>query len=192
MLDIPIYQAEITDENEGIFTISLVDYPAVQRNFVCFKEEKPIQKFAIQDEEQRIISGVVMIADTPIYRRDADGTEYYLVFSADTIRLMAEKMLFDNTQNQISIMHNGQLVDSVYLVELFIKDSSKGINPSYLDAPEGSLIATYKVRNDEVWKAIKSGELKGFSLEGIFSTEESEEELLKDIVSQLKKLRRIK
>ena len=192
---LPIYNAEITDEMEGIFAISLVDYPATQSNFVYFNEDKAIQKFSIQNEEQRIVSGVVMLANTPIYRRDANGAEYYILFSEETIRLMAEKMLKDNNQNQVDLYHNGEMIGSVNLLELFIKDSQKGIVPTYLeDVPDGSLVATYKVRDDKVWEAIKSGKLRGFSLAGIFgmSKEDSEEKDLQEILSQLKKLRKIK
>lgn len=192
---LPIFEALVEGVDEGIYTISLVDFPATQKNFVCFNENKAIQQFSIQDDEQHIVSGVVMSANTPIYRRNEDGFEYYLVYKPETIRLMAEKMLLDNAQNQIDILHNGQLIKGVNLVELFIKDSSKGINPSYLDdVPEGSLLASYKVRDNEIWEAIKSGKLNGFSLAGLFSIEkeDSEEKELQEILSQLKKLRKIK
>lgn len=192
---LPIFYAEITSEDEGIFAISLVDFPATQRNFLCFNEDKVIQTFSIQDEEERIVSGVVMSANTPIYRRDSNGFEYYLVFTPETIKLMAEKMLKDNTQNQVDIEHNGDLIGSVNLIELFIKDSSKGIVPTYMeDVPDGSLMATYKVRDEKIWEAIKSGELNGFSLAGLFSIkqEDSEEKDLQEILSQIKKLRKIK
>lgn len=193
--NLPIFYAEITSENEGIWAISLVDFPATQRNFVCFNEDKTIQMFSIQNEEERIVTGVVMSANTPIYRRDEDGFEYYIVYKPETIKFMAEKMLKDNNQNQVDIMHNGDLVGSVNLVELFIKDSSKGINPTFMeDVPDGSLMATYKVRDEKIWEAIKSGELNGFSLAGLFSIEQedSEEKDLQEILSQLKKLRKIK
>ncbi len=36
------------------------------------------QKFAIQDEEERIISGALMLADTPIYRNDANGLMWFV------------------------------------------------------------------------------------------------------------------
>ena len=193
--NLPIYLAEIMDVDEGIYTISLVDEPATQKNFVCFKEDKEYEQFSVQDEEQRIISGVVMSANTPIYRRDKNGFEYYLVFSPETIKLMSEKLFADNNQNHIDVLHNEQIVNGLHLVELFLKDSSKGIAPSYLeDVPEGSLIASYKVRNEEVWNKIKAGELRGFSLAGLFSIkrEDSEEDELQEILSQLKKLRKIK
>lgn len=196
--NLPIYLAEINDNDEGIATISLVDFPATQRNFVCFEEAKEMQMFSVQDEEQHIITGVVMSANTPIYRRNQDGFEYYLVYTPETIRFMAEKLFVDNNQNQIEILHNGKLIEGVYLVELFIKESSKGVSPNYLEnVTDGSLIATYKVRNDEVWNEIKSGELNGFSLSGWFSikkeeSENSEEDDLQEILSSLKKLRHIK
>jgi len=151
--NLPIYYAEITSDDEGIFSISLVDFPATQRNFVCFNEDKAIQLFSVQDEEEHIVSGVVMSANTPIYRRDEKGFEYFIVYKPETIKLMAEKMLKDNTQNQVDLMHNGELIGSVNLIELFIKDSSKGINPSYMeDVPDGSLMATYSER----WKDMGS------------------------------------
>lgn len=192
---LPIFYAEINSDDEGIFAISLVDYPATQRNFVCFNEDKEVQLFAIQNEEERVVSGVVMTANTPIYRRDEKGFEYYIVYKPETIKLMAEKLLKDNAQNQVDLMHNGNVIGSVNLVELFIKDSAKGIVPTYMeDVPDGSLMATYKVRDEEIWKAIKSGELNGFSLAGLFSIEkeDSEEKDLQEILSQLKKLRKVK
>lgn len=193
--NLPIFYAEINSEDEGIFAISLVDYPATQKNFVCFNEDKAVQLFSIQDEEEHIVSGVVMSANTPIYRKDLKGFEYYIVYKPETIKLMAEKMLKDNTQNQVDLMHNGETIGSVNLVELFIKDSSKGMDPNYMEeVPDGSLMATYKVRDEKIWNSIKSGELRGFSLAGIFSIEkeDSEERDLQEILSQLKKLRKVK
>lgn len=168
---LPIYNAVISDEEEGIFCISLVDEPATEVNWMAFnKNEK--QEFSIVSEEEHILCGPIMIADTPIYRRDESGYEYYIQYSKETIKQMAEKMLADGTFNNIDIQHNEQILDKgkVNLVELFIKDSSKGIAPNYLDVPEGSLLANYKIHDEELWEAAKSGKLNGFSLAGIFST----------------------
>lgn len=168
---LPIYNALISDENEGIFVISLVDAPATETNWMCFKEQENI-KFSIVNEDEHILAGVVMVADKPIYRIAPDGTEYYIVFSKDVIKRMAEKMLDDNTFNNIDIQHDGNIIprDKVKLVELFIADESKGIKPNYLDVPDGSLLANYKIYDDELWNMAKSGVLNGFSLEGVFST----------------------
>ena len=168
---LPIYNALISDDNEGIFVISLVDAPATETNWMCFKEQENI-KFSIVNEDEHILAGVVMVADKPIYRIAPDGTEYYIVFSKDVIKRMAEKMLDDNTFNNIDIQHDGNIIprDKVKLVELFIADEAKGIKPNYLEVPDGSLLANYKIYDDELWNMAKSGVLNGFSLEGVFST----------------------
>ena len=169
--NLPTYNALISDETEGIFVISLVDAPATETNWMCFKEQENI-KFSIVNEDEHILAGVVMVADKPIYRIAPDGSEYYIVFSKDVIKRMAEKMLDDNTFNNIDIQHDGNIIprDKVKLVELFIADEEKGIKPNYLDVPDGSLLANYKIYDDELWNMAKSGVLNGFSLEGVFST----------------------
>lgn len=174
---IPVFEATVENLDEGIMAIALVDFPAVESNFLVFKEQKQSLdlKYAIQDEEQHIITGVVMRANWPIYRYDESYGEYYIFYSPETIKIMAEKMIKDNTQNEINIMHNDdKFVEGVNLVELFIKDSTKGISPAgFEDIEEGSLFATYKVNNDEIWKEIKEGTFRGLSLEGYFSIEPS-------------------
>lgn len=174
---IPVFEATVENLDEGIMAIALVDFPAVESNFLVFKEQKQSLdlKYAIQDEDKHIITGVVMRANWPIYRYDESYGEYYIFYSPETIKIMAEKMIKDNTQNEINIMHNDdKFVEGVNLVELFIKDSTKGISPAgFEDIEEGSLFATYKVNNDEIWKEIKEGTFRGLSLEGYFSIEPS-------------------
>ena len=197
--NIPTYSALISDDNEGILVISLVDAPATETNWMCFKEQENI-KFSIVNEDEHILAGVVMVADKPIYRIAPDGTEFYIVFSKDVIKRMAEKMLDDNTFNNIDIQHDGNIIphDKVKLVELFIADEAKGIKPNYLDVPDGSLLANYKIYDEQLWQMAKSGALNGFSLEGVFTTVRYEQnknnkhtkmskikEMLKSILVQL-------
>ena len=197
--NIPTYSAIISDDNEGILVISLVDAPATETNWMCFKEQENI-KFSIVNEDEHILAGVVMVADKPIYRIAPDGTEFYIVFSKDVIKRMAEKMLDDNTFNNIDIQHDGNIIprDKVKLVELFIADEAKGIKPNYLDVPDGSLLANYKIYDEQLWQMAKNGELNGFSLEGVFTTVRYEQnknnkhtkmskikEMLKSILVQL-------
>lgn len=166
---IPVYDALITDEECGMNRISLVDAPAVEADFLAFAKEKHPQMYSVADEEKRIVRGVIMRADFPIYRRDNRG-EYYVIYKADTIRKMAEKYLLESKQNEVNLDHDDDAeVDGVQMVQWFIKDSANGINPAgFEDIAEGSLFAEFHVVNDEVWASIKDGTYKGFSLEGIF------------------------
>lgn len=171
---LPLFVAKIADENDGILCVSLVDLPAVEKDFQKFSKQEKIQ-YKIENEEKRIIRGLIMSCDTPIYRRNGDF-EYYISYQPETIRIMAEKFLKENNQNMVDTQHNNQWVDGVNLVQLFIKDSEYGINPKgFEDVKDGSLFAEYKVNNDEIWGQIKSGEFKGFSLEGYFTVEETNE-----------------
>lgn len=173
-MDLPIYQAILGNEKDGIFAISLVDFPATESNYEFFSKAEEIQRFAIQNEEKQMISGVLMLADTPIYRCDGDF-KYYIKYSKETLAEMAEKLLFTCQHNNIDVMHDGKLIGGVNLVELYIKDSSKGIVPTFLsDVPDGSLIVTYHVPDKDLFNAIKESGLKGFSLAGRFSYKEPE------------------
>ena len=165
-----IYEGLISDFQDGIFCISLVSEPAVERDFVCFSKDKKMQKFAVENQEKRLISGVILAPDTPIYRIDGDY-EYFITYSKETVRQLAEKMLVDNTFRNISLQHNGKLIGGVNLVELYLKDTSKGIVPNFIeDIPDGTLLATFHITDEALWEHIKNGEdLNGFSLEGLFS-----------------------
>lgn len=189
MTKLPIYNAFVTDSAEGIVRISLVDFPAVESNWVAFNKEQKKLSYSIENEDERMILGVVMRADFPIYRRDDDGYEYYIMYDKDTIKTMAEKLMVDGYQNRIDTMHNGNEVDGVNLLQLFIKDTEKGINPTnFEDIEDGSLFAQYKVENDEIWEKVKDGTFQGFSLEGYFTVEKQNklEKNNKSIMSKLK------
>ena len=167
---IPVYQALVDSADTGMMRISLVDDPAVQSDFLAFANQKParVQMYAVQDEEKRLVLGVVMRADFPIYRRSGDGFEYYIVYKADTIRTMAEKYLSESRQNLVNLDHEeGTDQEGVQMVQYFIKGA--GLNPEGFDGiADGSLFAEFHITNDEVWNAVKAGTYKGFSLEGVF------------------------
>lgn len=174
MTKLPVYEALISSEDDGIITISLVDEPAVESDFVCFAKDTGKQLFALKDSAERLITGCLMKAETPIYRND-NGYEYYIVFSKKVIQKMAQKMLSDGTFKNIDTQHNGELLPqgALTLMELYIKDSNKGINPNFVDIPDGSLMSTFKVNSDDIWNECLNGDfLNGFSLEGFFETKQ--------------------
>ena len=168
--NLPLFEALISNEECGVYKVSCVTDPATEVNWVAFDENKPIVKFAVDNKVERMVSGIIMLADSPIYRRTADNYEYYIVYSKDTLKKMAEKMIFDGVGSNINIQHqDGTDVDGVNLVELYVINREKGIDPEYFkEVPDGSLVGTYKVHNDELWAMIENGDVLSFSLEGIF------------------------
>lgn len=194
-MEFPIYELRISedlDDNAEVSYVALVDRPAIQRNWNAFKQNF---KFEIVSEEKRIISGPLMLSDSPIYRNDATHGEYYVVFSKDTIFKIAQKFFKKGYQNNVNLMHDqSQQVDGITMFESFISDKERGISAmkGFEDAPDGSWFGSFKVDNDEVWAKVKSGEFKGFSVEGIFEyskakTKEQELlEMIKEILFSVK------
>lgn len=170
---IPVFDAVLAEDGDGMRRISLVERPAVSSDFVKLAEQveqKPVQMYAIQDEDKRLVRGVVMRADYPIYRRDAKAGEYYIVYKADTIREMAQKYLADGLQNAVDLQHDGKDVSGVEMVQYFLKDTAAGVNPAgFEDIADGSLFAEFKILDDDIWAAVKDGTYNGFSLEGYFT-----------------------
>ena len=171
-MELPLYMLEISDDfndDAEVQFVSLVDRPAIQKNWNAFKNE---QKFQIISEDKRIISGCAMLADTPIFRSDASFGDYYVAFSKDTITKIVQKYFKKGYQNNVNLMHDpNQIETGVTMFESFISDKARGIEPmkGFEDAPDGSWFVSMLVENDEVWDKVKQGMVNGFSIEGIFN-----------------------
>ena len=183
---IPVYDAVISDEETGMFRISLVDDPAVMSNFQAFDAHKKPMMYAIQDEEKRLVRGCIMRSDFPIYRRDEKMGEYYVIYKAEEIRKMAEKYLLEGRQNDVNLMHQeGSDVDGVQMVQYFIKGDGIQVD-GFDDCADGSLFGEFHVVNDDIWAEIKAGTYKGFSLEGVFDlVPEQNKDEIQEIVDLL-------
>lgn len=166
---LPVLNATLTDDADGMLRISLVDYPAVESDFLAFKAAKEAASYRVLDEDRRLVYGVVMRADFPIYRCDPQNGAFYIVYTKETVRKMAEKYLADGRQNNVNIMHlAGSDQEGIRMVQWFLKDTAAGVDPAGFEAIEdGSLFAEFHVENDEVWAAIKDGTYRGFSIEVI-------------------------
>jgi len=127
--------------------------------------------FAIQDEEKRIISGPLMIANQRIYRNDPELGEFEVYFSPETIKKIAIKLAKKGFHNNVNLMHNSDMkVPGVTLFEIFQSDKERGIRPmkGFEDLADGSLFGSMYVENDVAWQWVKDGLVKGFSVEGNF------------------------
>lgn len=163
MEKLPVYNAVINTDDEGISVISFVTSPATEVPALYFSKEESL---VFAEEDKQMITSVVMLADTPIYRRNGDY-EYYVKYDKDTLLQMSQKMLKDGTFNNVSFEHDGKIITAgtIELVELYIKDETK--QSPFNDVPDGSIIATYKVINSELWAELKAHPLS-ISLEGTF------------------------
>jgi hypothetical protein len=172
---IQFYKAEIDPNPESeleVNFIGLVDRPAIERNFVAFKKDFEMLSSFVINEDKRIISGVAMIADMPLYRKDAQLGEYYVVFDKQSIRLIVEKFSAKGYLKNFNLFHDATAqVSDVTIFNSFISDAELGVSPlkGFEDVADGSWFISAKVNNDAVWQKVKDGTIKGFSVEGIFS-----------------------
>ena len=193
-MELPLYMLEISDDltdDAEVQFVALVDRPAIQKNWNAFKNE---QKFQIISEDKHIISGCAMLADTPIFRSDANFGDYYVAFSKDTIVKIVQKYFKKGYQNNVNLMHDpNQIETGVTMFESFISDKTRGIAPmtGFEDAPEGSWFVSMLVENEAVWQQVKQGMINGFSIEGIInytpklSKDEVKMQKIKDILSTI-------
>jgi hypothetical protein len=161
----------ILDEQQlasGIDAISVVSAPAIESNFIALKTHKI--EFKTIDQDKRILMGPALIPSKPIYRNQ-DGQEFYVYFSKDTVRRASELYLQRGNQNKATLEHAMQL-NGLGLVESWIKeDMEKDKSAMYgLNDPVGTWMIAMKVDNEKVWNEyVKTGLVKGFSIEGFFA-----------------------
>lgn len=173
MNKLPIYKISLDNSADGISKMSLVEFPAVEQDFLAFTRQESI-KFSI-NEEKRIVFGPAIRADYPIYRISPTIGEYFTVFTKDIIEELYQKFMIEQKFNCVNLEHNSDTND-IYLLQSFIKSSDTGLTPiGFEDCADGSWFVAYKVLNDEVWQGVKSGKFNGFSIEGWFSLDEVKE-----------------
>ena len=168
------YEGKYNKKSKGVFAISLVNAPATEETFIAMAKQKKIVKFAKVDEEQRILMGLVLQPDQLIYRVDEDGNEFEMFFSAETIKDFSQNFFQSGFQLNSKLEHD-EPIEGVTFVESWLVENPK-IDKSAafgLEYPKGSWLVSMKVDNDDIWNNyIKTGELKGFSIDGMVELEE--------------------
>lgn len=166
-MTIPIYKIVINEYDEsGCTAVSLVENPAVELPFLCFDKQEKIE-LSINDDK-RVISGIAMLADTPIYRYTQQRGEYYIVFTKETIRQMVSKFAKNEQFNIVNLQHDkNTYVDCCHLIESLIIDKERGLCPTeFANVPDGSWYVSYHIEDEALWNEIKNGgHLNGFSIE---------------------------
>jgi len=168
------YEGKYNKKSKGVFAISLVNAPATEETFIAMAKQEKIVKFAKVDEEQRILMGLVLQPDQLIYRVDEDGNEFEMFFSAETIKDFSQNFFQSGFQLNSKLEHN-EPIEGVTFVESWLVENPKVDKSAAfgLEYPKGSWLVSMKVDNDDIWNNyIKTGELKGFSIDGMVELEE--------------------
>jgi len=169
-LDLFLMEYENLD-TDGIFAMSLVDIPAVEKNFVKLSKQcegicHTLTKANLSDDSKRIITGVALIPDKPILRV-FDDRKFYIQFSKDTVKRIAEEYI---TKRNVTVAHAVNVNNIALLESWIVEDEYHDKSNMYnMKAPLGSWIISMRIDNDLVWDEVKQMNLRGFSIEGLFT-----------------------
>ena len=177
------------DEQSGIDAVSVVKSPAIEENFVALNKHEIALKEV--NEEKRLLMGAALIPNKQIYRHNGKD-EYYIFFSEKTVRKASELFLMRGNQNNATYEHKQELNGMSVVESWIIEDEKTDKSRLYgFDLPVGTWMISMKVNNEDVWKDVKEGKVKGFSIEGYFADKYEmslEDKRKQDIIEQLKNL----
>ena len=176
----------------GVEAISVVSDPAIESDFIALNSQEI--KLAEINKEKRLLMGALLIPKKPIYRRNKDD-EYYIYFSKDTIVKASQMYLQNGNQSQSTLEHQQELKGLTLVESWIVEDKDKDKTALYgLDVPVGTWMGSVKVDNDDIWNDyVKTGKVKGFSIEGYFAdkieqstdTRSEDEKLLDELLKIL-------
>lgn len=165
-----IYEVEL--ENSNVYAISLVEFPAIEEEFIALSKDKK-QPILLMNEERHMIYGAVLKPDFPIYRYDDTRGDYYIQFSRPTIERLAQE--FMKKQDRSMTLDHETDTNKVDVVESWIKEDmekDKSVALGLGNLPIGTWIIGCKVNDENIWQSIKNGERNGFSIESLCSLNE--------------------
>ena len=177
MTETKIVELIINEENESlaIDCISLVSEPAIEENLIFMSKAKNNLTLAKIDTDKREIISPALIPNKNIYRVDENGDDYYVYFSKDTVKNCAYSFLKNNNHHKATYQHK-ERVSGVLTVESWIIEDPKmdKANLYGFQLKKGTWMVKMKIENDDLWQKVKSGDIKGLSIEGYFTSKYQE------------------
>ena len=133
------------------------------------KHDNSKQHFAT-DVDKQIVLGPAMIPNEKIFRKDDQGNPYFVFFTPETIKMIAQKYMKYKLLDNNDMMHDGEAVPDVFVMESWIKESKndKSTDYGFEKLPVGTWFVSMKINNSDIWDKIKKKELNGFSVSGFF------------------------
>ena len=168
MKKIKRYKVGIDSET---LAISMVDAPAIESDFVALSKEEEMKVF-LESDERHMVYGAALIPDKDIYRNNGEQ-EFYISFTKESIEKMSQDFMKNYRQNEVTLDHeemaNDITITESWLVEDPYKDKANALG---INVPSGTWMVGMKVNQIDVWDRVKSGELRGFSVESMISLED--------------------
>ena len=153
------------------YKISMVSEPAIEVDYVALAKQDEIE-IKLSSDERHICYGPALIPNKDIYRNNGEQ-EFYINFTEESIIKMSQEFMKNYKQHEVNLQHE-ENVDEVYVCESWIvedpyRDKSNALG---FNVPKNTWMVGMKVNNIDTWERVKSGELKGFSVESAIHLEE--------------------
>jgi hypothetical protein len=184
----------IDDVDDGVFAMGFVGSPAIEKDFIYFNKDKTNYVFGKEIEEGKIVSPA-LIPEKRIYRYDPiTNEEYYVYFTKETIRKLAEGYLMNNNHVNNTEQHENNIDGIKLIFSWIVENQNDPIITKYgYDVPDGTWVVSYKIENEDIKNKIKSGEINGISIEGYLSEkfskmneEDDDKRRVEEIINLLK------
>lgn len=153
------------------YKISMVSEPAIEVDYVALAKQDEIE-VKLSSDERHICYGPALIPNKDIYRNNGEQ-EFYINFTEESITKMSQEFMKDYRQHEVNLQHS-ENVDEVYVCESWLvedpyKDKANALG---FNVPKNTWMVGLKVNNIDTWERVKSGELRGFSVESAIHLEE--------------------
>ena len=163
-----IVELVIEKDLDGIEAVSLVDAPAIEENFIALNKEYRMD-LAEVDSDKRILMGAALVPNKQIYRRNGKD-EFYVFFSEATVKQASELFLKNGNQSNATLEHKNKFEGATVVESWIIDNPEMDKSKAYgFDLPKGTWMISMKIEDEKVWKEVKDGKYKGFSIEGYFA-----------------------
>lgn len=142
---------------------------------VAYAKSNIKSQFNQTSKEKQLIAGPLMIPRKLIYRfNETTNEDFWVYFTEETIEKIAYKYLMNKYQDNTNLEHSEDIkLKDVVLVESWIVEDPEKDKSYFLTGQKykkGTWFGIMKVLNSTVWKEwVKTGRVKGFSVEGYFS-----------------------
>jgi len=172
---LPVYKITIdkeyseNGEDLGVDQIAFTSNPAIQVKGFAFESQEPKKLFFKDEVKMRIAAPSMIPMD--IYRKDDDGTEYYVEFTAEVIEEIHSKMMANlKTKDLFNLEHDAEKKVPAYVHEILLVDSEakqKYIKDEYdIDTKLGSQFVVSQITDKDYYNSLVENEQFAYSIEG--------------------------
>jgi hypothetical protein len=178
----PRYRMVLDSANteHGVQTVSLVQNPAIQRGWVALSAAEPTtaKRFhfseATEGAQKQVLTGPALLPGQEILRLDDKGEPFYITFDAATIEATARQFAAGGHHNSTNQDHATALSGNVVYESWIVADPEKDKAAALgLTVEPGTWMLSIHIPDTAYWEnEVKTGNKTGFSIEGLFSTEQ--------------------